>query len=238
MRDSGPLPRNAAWPPSLLSAYLEHGARALGLDPGLTVSIQCGEPDDSRLTRTRPADLPAAGVITLPSQRKPPDAAAAGPAAESARRTAIADSAGQLAGFTLTVASDAAVACGWAVTEAEHRAEAGTGPGRATAYGQLRQLAAEPPAASAARLQAVTACLAVAGAPPGCPVSVERVTSEGWALLDAGGAWMASTVVELSGVSRPVAVAILTGAPLAEPGGPGQDRPRGRIRGFRAAARS
>ncbi len=238
MRDSGPLPRNAAWPPSLLSAYLEHGARALGLDPGLTVSIQCGEPDDSRLTRTRPADLPAAGVITLPSQRKPPDAAAAGPAAESARRTAIADSAGQLAGFTLTVASDAAVACGWAVTEAEHRAEAGTGPGRATAYGQLRQLAAEPPAASAARLQAVAACLAVAGAPPGCPVSVERVTSEGWALLDAGGAWMASTVVELSGVSRPVAVAILTGAPLAEPGGPGQDRPRGRIRGFRAAARS
>ena len=202
MRDAGPLPRNAAWPPSLLSVYLGHGARALGLDPGLTVSVQCGQPDDRRLAGGRPGDS-RARAITLPSQRQPPGAAAARPSAGPARRTATADSAGQLAGFTLTAASDAAVACGWAVAEADQGVQAVAGPGLATAYGQLRQLAGEPPAASAARLRAISGCLSTAGAPAGCPVGVERVASEGWVLLDAGGASIASVIVEAQRRVRP-----------------------------------
>ncbi len=44
LREAGLLPRNAAWPPPLLSVYLERAAAGLGLDPGLRVAVRCGEP--------------------------------------------------------------------------------------------------------------------------------------------------------------------------------------------------
>src|SRR5262249_29182590 len=44
LREDGLLPRNAAWPPSLLSVYLERGAIALGLDPRLRMAVLCGHP--------------------------------------------------------------------------------------------------------------------------------------------------------------------------------------------------
>ena len=46
LHDSGPLPRNAAWPPTLLSVFLERSAADLGLDEGLRVTVSCGQPDD------------------------------------------------------------------------------------------------------------------------------------------------------------------------------------------------
>jgi hypothetical protein len=40
---------------------------------------------------------------------------------------------------------------------------------------------------------------------------VQRSTSDGWVLLSAGAAAIASTVVEMSGLACPVAIAIMTG---------------------------
>jgi enediyne polyketide synthase len=44
LREAGMLAGPAAWPPPLLSAYLELGAIGLGLDPGLRVSVRCDGP--------------------------------------------------------------------------------------------------------------------------------------------------------------------------------------------------
>ena len=49
LRDAGPLPRTAAWPPALLAAYLERSTAALGLDPELRVTVQCAPQDGSGL---------------------------------------------------------------------------------------------------------------------------------------------------------------------------------------------
>jgi enediyne polyketide synthase len=51
LRDAGPLSRATAWPPSLLSVYLERSAAALGLDHCVRVSVRCGQPG--------PAPVPA-----------------------------------------------------------------------------------------------------------------------------------------------------------------------------------
>ncbi len=44
LRDAGPLYRESAWPPSLLSVYLERSAAALGLDHPVRVSVRCRQP--------------------------------------------------------------------------------------------------------------------------------------------------------------------------------------------------
>jgi hypothetical protein len=44
-------------------------------------------------------------------------------------------------------------------------------------------------------------------------VARERATGDGWALLEIAGARVACNVVEVSGVSCPVAIAILTDPP-------------------------
>ena len=44
LRDTGPLRHRRPWPPALLAVYLERGAAALGLGPGLRVTIRAGQP--------------------------------------------------------------------------------------------------------------------------------------------------------------------------------------------------
>jgi enediyne polyketide synthase len=44
LRDAGPLSRTTAWPPSLLSVYLERSAAALGLDHCVRISVRCAQP--------------------------------------------------------------------------------------------------------------------------------------------------------------------------------------------------
>jgi hypothetical protein len=58
----------------------------------------------------------------------------------------------------------------------------------------------------------------MAGARQGAPIALTRVTGDGWAVLEVAGARVACTVLEISGVALPVAVAIATGR---SPGGPG-----------------
>jgi hypothetical protein len=59
LMDAGPLPHTQPWPPTVLAVYLERRAAALGLGPGLRVTVRAG-PDG--LTLAVDAAGPAAGA--------------------------------------------------------------------------------------------------------------------------------------------------------------------------------
>ena len=123
---------------------------------------------------------------------------------------------GPLAGFTLEASGVRSAACGWAPADPQHAvwpADEGLLASLAAAFSRLRNHLSESPASSGARLRAVAACLAMANAPERAPVVRERATGDGWALLEIAGARVACNVVEISGVSCPVAIAILTDPP-------------------------
>jgi enediyne polyketide synthase len=207
LHDSGPLPRNAAWPPTLLSVFLERRAIDVGLDEGLRVTVSCGQPDDVQLNagNTVPRQ-------SQPGDERPSKGRHAGPE-RRAMNTAGAPGTGALAGFGLALRAPVPVACAWTAVESVHR-QRELGPGMASAYAQLRAELAEPPAHLSARLDAVSACLAMANLVPADhganQLAVVRTTGDGWAVFSLGRAHIASAVVEMSGVSAPVAIAILT----------------------------
>jgi hypothetical protein len=107
------------------------------------------------------------------------------------------------------------VACGWVTVQAGQRHHE-PAPGLASAFAQLRAELAEPAAVLTARLNAIGACLQMAhlqadgSGPSADQLRVARTTGDGWAVLVLGRAVIACTVVELSGVSAPVSVALLT----------------------------
>jgi enediyne polyketide synthase len=194
-RDIGQLPRGGAWPAALLSAYLERSAAALGLDPSLRVAVECARP------AATPAELTA-------RPRFMSSLAMAG--------------AGQLAGFTLRVRSADAVApaaCAWAAVRPAHEAGPDADPRLAEVRAQLRQRLAEPSGTLAARMRAIADCLTVAATPADCQVTL-RLGGGDWALLNVAGASLACTVIEISGVPCPVAIAIMTGQPRDTAGPP------------------
>jgi hypothetical protein len=208
LHDSGPLPRNAAWPPTLLSVYLERSAADLGLDDGLRVTVSCGQPDG----------VPPNAATTVPRQSAPGASRPSGGGKHAgperrAMNTASAPGSGALAGFVLTLRAPVPVACGWVAVESGHRQHKPT-PGMAAAYAQLRAELAESTAVLAARLEAVGACLRMADmtaeAPSSGELTVTQATGDGWTVFALGRARIACGVVELSGVSSPVAIAILT----------------------------
>jgi enediyne polyketide synthase len=205
LRDAGPLPRNAAWPPALLAVFLERNATELGLDDGLRVTVSCGQPA-----------IPAGAIPRQSGARRRAPASDDAPAAEararprrSRRSVASAAGAGPLAGFTLSVQAPVSAACGWiTIDEASRQHRPATG--LAIAYGQLRAELAEPPAVLAGRLEAIRACLAAAGLQADSDLRVVQTAREDWVVLATRRARIACTVVELSGVAAPVAVALLT----------------------------
>ena len=210
LRDSGPLPRNAAWPPTLLSVFLERSAVDLGLDEGLRVTVSCGQPD-----WPLPQLLSGVPLQPLASDSTPPaEGRHAGPE-RRALNTVKAPSVGALAGFGLMVRAPVPVACGWVTVQPGQRHHE-PAPGMASAFAQLRAELGEPAAVLTARVDAIGACLQMAhlqaddSGPSAGQLSVARTTADGWAVLVLGRAMIACTVVELSGVSAPVAVALLT----------------------------
>jgi enediyne polyketide synthase len=204
LRDAGPLPRNAAWPPSLLSVYLERSAVALGLHPELRVTVACRQPDGASL---RPAP---SGVVPQPPL--PSDAAAA-------------RGSGQLEGFALSVLAPEAAVCSWVAAVPVPSSEPAVDPGLADLANQVQRLMREPQAVVSARLRAVAACLAQAGASPVSAGMAEGTPGAEWLVLSAAGGTLACTVAEISGVSCPVAIAIMT--PDAGPGRGRGDAPGG-----------
>ncbi|MGO8960740.1 MAG: SDR family NAD(P)-dependent oxidoreductase [Streptosporangiaceae bacterium] len=221
LRDCGPLPRDAAWPPTLLSVFLERSAVELGLHGTLRVSVSCAQPGGER--ELRPAALAAA----IPLQAPPADEGQPGGAGQPASLPYAADlpGVGSLAGFGLRLRAAVPVACGWTVVDGGHRQQPAAS--FATVYAQLRTELSESPDTLAARLDAIGACLGDAGAADD-HIAIRRTTTDGWVLLELDGANIACAVVELSGVSEPVAIAVLTGgvAPF-EPDGANGGRSAG-----------
>ncbi len=205
LRDAGPLPRNTAWPPALLAAFLERGAADLGLDDGLRVTVSCLQPPV--LAGAIPPQSGAAE--DTPRSANPSISGGHARPGTGRLRAASAPGAGPLAGFTLAVRAPVGAACGWVtVDEASRRHQPATG--LAIAYGQLRAELNEPPPLLAGRLEAIRACLATARLRADADLRVVQATSDDWVALATRRARIACTVVELSGVTAPVAIALLT----------------------------
>lgn len=210
LRDSGPLPRNTAWPPTLLSVFLERCAVDLGLDEGLRVTVSCGQPDWPLPQLLSAVPLQSAAA----DSKAPAEGRHAGPG-RRALNTVKAPGVGALAGFGLMLRAPVPVACGWVTVQPGHRHHEPP-PGMASAFAQLRADLAEPSTVLTARLNALGACLQMAhlqadgSGSSADQLSVTRTTGDGWAVLSLGRAVIACAVVELSGVSAPVAVAMLT----------------------------
>ncbi len=179
----------------------------LGLDDGLRVSVSCGQPD-----APSPQLLSSVPQQSSPSDPPSSDGRHVGPE-RRAMNVISAPGTGALAGFGLTLRAPVAVAAGWVTVDSGLRQHQ-PAPAMTSAYTDLRARLSEPPAVLAARLDAVSACLEMAGLAPddSAPgqLSVTRTTSDGWALLALGRAVIACAVVELSGVAAPVAIALLT----------------------------
>jgi hypothetical protein len=228
VRDAGPLPRTTAWSPSLLAVYLERRACDMGLDDSLRVAVRSGQPAAS-------GSALLAGAV--PAQAAADRAGGGGPSAsQSAARdrdatcAAAAAGSGPLAGFSLAVTAAVPVACAWSAAEARHRHDQPPGA-IASVYAQLRDQLAEEPATLAARLRVIGSCLATAGQPAldaSKPGYRATICGNGWVLLQTATARVACTVVEVGGVTGPVAVAILAseanGPDGAGPDGAGPEK--------------
>jgi hypothetical protein len=107
------------------------------------------------------------------------------------------------------VRAPVAAACAWvAIEETGHQHQPASG--LAIAYGLLRADLAAPLPLLAGRLEAIRACLATAAVPVGPDLRVVQAADNGWVVLATRRARIACTVVELSGVAAPVAIALLT----------------------------
>ncbi len=208
LHDSGPLPRNAAWPPTLLSVFLERCATDLGLDEGLRVTVSCGQPDDALMNVVTSVPSPAP-----PADSRPPGSGRHAGPERHAMNSVTAPGTGALAGFALVLRAPVPVACGWATVDSGHRQHQ-PAAGMASAYAQLRAELTESPDVLAARLEAVGACMTMADVATDDPaadrLTVIQTTGEGWSVFALGRARIACIVVEMSGVSAPVAIAIMT----------------------------
>ncbi len=202
LRDVGPLEASAPWHPTLLAAALEGWAAEFGLDPALRVTVSCGPPGQDRQPR-------ADGVPWL-------DAAAG---------------LGPLAGFQLTARASMPVACYWASVPAgqaasrpgpvvplpansadgrtdEVRRRNENQPGQLTRH--LREQTGEPPERIAARVRAITACLAAAGRAAGTPLTLGPSRDAGWIQVAAGPATVGCTIAAIEGIRGPVVLALAT----------------------------
>jgi hypothetical protein len=202
LSDVGPLEPSAPWHPTLLAAALEGWAAQFGLDPALRITVSCGQPGQDRQPR-------ADGLPWLDAS------------------TGL----GPLAGFQLTVRASMPVACYWAPVQAgpagrrtgpvvplpadsaddstendSRRNE--TQPGQLTR--QLRERTGEPPEVLAARMRAITACLAAAGRAARTPLTLGPSRDAGWVQVKAGTATVACTITAIEGVRGPVVLALAT----------------------------
>jgi enediyne polyketide synthase len=202
LRDVGPLEASAPWHPTLLAAALEGWAAEFGLDPTMRVTVSCGQPGQDRQPR-------ADGVPWLDAS------------------TGL----GPLEGFQLTARASMPVACYWASATAGQTAirpapviplPADSADGRTdqassrneTQPGQLarqlRERTGEPPDRVAARMAAITACLAAAGRAAGTPLTLGPSRDAGWIQVEAGTATVICTITDIEGVRGPVVLALAT----------------------------
>jgi len=225
MQAVGPLAQAAAWHPALLAASLEGRATELGLDPGLQVAMRWAQ---------RPASLPSAEPQPGESQPDEPQPGESRAGESRAGESGAGEGTqprppgspwldaavgtGSLDGFEMVVRASRPVACHWTTTRPPRD---GAGPhvpwpgGHAEPDltrlgGHLHAQSREPRAAVTARLAVVAACLLAAGWRPGTPLLLEDACEGSWIQLRAGQVTVACTLVDISGVPGPVAVALAT----------------------------
>jgi enediyne polyketide synthase len=215
LADAGPLRRDAPWPPSLLSAYLERSLVALGLHPELRVILHRSQPDGAdppegarQSEGARRSDTAVIAVVPAPS---PSPDRSPGAGSHGSPATHTIHGGGPLQGLVLSVRAPGATACGWEPVVPGPTDGPEPGPGLVDIEDQLRSGWEEPTIDSDARLRAIAACLAMAGASAASPVVSNPAADGGWLLLRVARASLACTVVEISGVPCPVAIAIMTG---------------------------
>jgi hypothetical protein len=279
LRDAGPLRRSEPWSPMLLAVYLERGLTALGLDPGLRVTIRAGHPRQAAGIPVRSGSTGAtddggemAGGET-PREGEGTEAVAgiyaitAGPAATGSRvagdggarlGSVLYPAAGaggrahrsHLDGLTLMVDGAFPAACEWEGADRGRNADGedwaeDLGPGLGALYRQLLERCGEPAAMVGTRISTAVQCLSKTGRRGGPPPVLADIATpmwpgpagtdspdgpggpdgtagpdgahdDGrWVLLRAGDAAIASTVIEIDGVTGPVAVAIMARAAAA-----------------------
>ena len=118
-----------------------------------------------------------------------------------------------LDGLTLTVdAGDVATltACDWEAASGRRDPALPLVPDCARLYDQLRDRCDEAAQTSRARLWTAAECMSKAGLPQDSRLVLAAVRDDGWVLLRSGDAAVASAVVAISGVTGPVAVAIMS----------------------------
>ena len=145
LHDSGPLPRNAAWPPTLLSVFLERSAVDLGLDDGLRVTVSCGQPDapSPQLLTTVPQQSSPSGSPSSDGRHVGPE--------RRAMNVISAPGTGALAGFGLTLRAPVAVAAGWVTVDSGLRQHQ-PAPAMTSAYTDLGSAQSAAPVVAAGRL--------------------------------------------------------------------------------------
>lgn len=182
MRDVGPLPRTGPWPAALAGCFIERAAAELGLGPGLRVRLD----RRSTVLSQRSAD----GWVRAP-------ASDAGPP-----------------GLILRVRGGQPVACGWRIVK-----QAGRRGGSAVSAerwldvlgDQRASRTSKAGAAGWAKAMAIASCAGPAAEPADATVAPRQVAGTDWLLVRADAASMACVVIELAGVSHPVAIAVMTG---------------------------
>ncbi|MEU7279434.1 SDR family NAD(P)-dependent oxidoreductase [Streptomyces sp. NPDC045431] len=182
LRDVGPLPHGERpWPVPLLAVLLERATTALGLDSRLGVTIR-----------------PATGCASA----RPPEPGVSRSHLDDRWVLQVEDA-----------ASKGPLACDWETVAARPESEWRRilDPEQRALADVLRHQCGEPFDAAASRVWTAAECLAKAGRPARAPLTLGGVFDGGWALLRSGDALIASAVVRVAGVGRPVAVAVLSG---------------------------
>jgi len=227
LADVGPLRRTEPWPPTLLAVYLERRAATLGLDAGLRVAVRAGHPrqiscgcttNGSRATGHGTAGYDVASVAE--------NGRAGGPFTEGRTGSAVAPSGlffmgagltgracrSHLDGLTLTVETSGPAACDWEAVEARQGPALPFAPDGKNLYERLTDSCRERSAIVRSRIWTAVECMRKSGQPVGSSLAFGEIHDDGWVSLHAGDTAIASAVVRVSGVTGPVAVAIMTSA--------------------------
>jgi enediyne polyketide synthase len=220
LRDVGALAPAGAWHPALLAISIEARAAEFGLDPALRATISCGTP-------------PRGPGGEQETGQRGGGPRAGGPGTGDPAWADRAEGTGPLEGFELTVQASRPVACRWQAAGGLGGSGALLDEALIAVRDQLAARLREPSAALDARLATLTSALAALGRVPGTPLRVEDARDADWIVVRARDIAVACAVIQLSGVSTPVAVALAS--VLARPGtGPGPAGSGGR--GQRLAA--
>ncbi|EHR52748.1 polyketide synthase family protein [Saccharomonospora marina XMU15] len=196
------------WVPAMLSGYLERtlervlgGHRAVVVEPAATGSSDAGDAGTGRADTALAASRAVGRPVTL---RHRPDGK---PEIDGARI-----SASHGAGTSLVVAGDGRLSCD--VEPVAVRAEQAWTDLLGSALSKVRDLVAaesgDDPHTAGTRVWCALECLHKAGITERT-LTVDRVTADGWVLLCAGDATVATWVAMLTGRETPVVFAVLSG---------------------------